>query len=111
RYEPRTADELIRDLSIPEDEAADFRQAVNELLEEKQLVLGSAESVTLPPPGREMVGIFRRHERGFGFLVPDDLTEHGDLFIPPNATKDALTGDRVRAKVHHEPRRGGAGRS
>jgi len=58
-----------------------------------------------------MVGNFRRHERGFGFIVPDELTEHGDLFVPPHQTKEAMTGDRVKARVFHDPRRGGGAKS
>lgn len=111
RYEPRTVRELADDLSIPDDEFDDFRKAVESLLDENRVVLGAAEQVILPPPGREMTGIFRKHERGFGFLIPDELTQHGDLFIPPGQTLDALTGDRVRAKVSRESRRAGGDRS
>ncbi|MFA9478684.1 ribonuclease R [Phycisphaerales bacterium AB-hyl4] len=108
RYEPRTAHELARDLSIPEDEQPAFEEAVRQLLEEGQMVAGSSETLLLPPPGKTMVGIFRKHERGFGFIVPDELTQHGDLFVPPNASMDAMTGDRVSARVRHSPRRGSA---
>jgi ribonuclease R len=108
RYTPSTVDELVRELSItPEDEPL-FRRAVDELIQESQVVLGGEDRVGLPPPGRFMVGVFRGHERGFGFVVPDSPTEHGDLFIPPGNTGDALTGDHVKARVIHEPRRGGA---
>ncbi|MEX0654532.1 MAG: VacB/RNase II family 3'-5' exoribonuclease [Phycisphaeraceae bacterium] len=108
RYEPRTAHQLAQDLSIPESEQPIFEEAVRALLAEGQVVAGTADTLLLPPPGRSMVGIFRKHERGFGFIVPDELTQHGDLFVPPNATMDAMTGDRVRAKVRHQPKRGAA---
>jgi ribonuclease R len=111
RYEPRTVRQLAHDLSIGEEQLKEFQEAADQLLEEGQLVLGSADTIGLPPPGREMVGVFRLHERGFGFLAPDALTEHGDLFIPPDSTLDALTGDRVRAKVIHEKRRATTGKS
>ena len=108
RYQPRTARQLAEELSIPKAQRATFEQAVQQLIDEGQVVLGSAATLVLPPPGNEMLGIFRRHERGFGFLIPDELTQHGDLFVPPNATLDAMTGDRVRARVLHQPRRGRA---
>jgi ribonuclease R len=111
RYEPRTIRQLARDLNIPDDEYDLFCQAAEQLLEQGDLIRGSEETISLPPPGKEMIGSFRRHERGFGFLVPDELTEHGDLFVPPHQTNDAMTGDRVRAKVFHDPRRGGGSRS
>jgi ribonuclease R len=105
RYAPSTARELVADLSIPADQAEVFRRAIDELLESGQVVRGTADTIALPPPGKNMVGTFRRHEKGFGFLVPDDLTEHGDLFIPPGNVGDAMTGDKVKAKVIHEKRR------
>lgn len=112
RYAPSTVQELVEELSIPEDQQDDFVSAIDELLDAKQVVRGTADTIALPPPGSDMVGTFRRHEKGFGFLVPDELTEHGDLFIPPGNVGDAMTGDKVKAKVIHEKRRaGGTGKS
>ena len=75
------------------------------------MVCGSADTIGLPPVGDEVIGRFRSHERGFGFVVPDELAEHGDLFIPPGKSGDAMDGDRVRAKVRRERGREGKGRS
>lgn len=69
-------------------------------------VPGADDNTTLPPPGPEMVGAFRRNRRGFGFVIPDSPNEHGDLYVPPRNTGTALTGDRVRARVMHQPGRG-----
>ena len=112
RYAPSSVDELIDDLNVPAEHADAFRAAIEELLESGQVVRGNNETIALPPPGKEMIGTFRRHERGFGFLVPDELTEHGDLFIPPGSVGDAVTGDKVKARVIHEKGRGNqAGKS
>lgn len=111
RYEPRSVRQLALDLGIDTEHLETFRQAVEELLEEGQVVRGTEDNVSLPPPGREMVGTIRVHERGFGFLVPDEPTEHGDLFIPPGNTLDAISGDRVRAQVFHERGRARGGKS
>lgn len=102
---------MIDDLGITAEQRADFIKAVENLLQNDQLVSGSADTIGLPPVGDEFVGRFRSHERGFGFVVPDELTEHGDLFIPPGKSSDAMDGDRVRAKVRKERGRGGSGRS
>jgi len=110
RYELSTVRQLARDLQIDDEEFDDFHAAIDRLLEDRTLVLGSSDTIALPPPGPEMVGTFRKHERGFGFIIPDELTQHGDLFVPPGRTGDAMTGDRVRAKVRHEGKRG-AGKS
>ncbi|MEM9881682.1 MAG: VacB/RNase II family 3'-5' exoribonuclease [Planctomycetota bacterium] len=111
RYAPSTARELVEDLAVPAEQADLFRRAIDELLAAGQVVRGTADTIALPPPGKNMVGTFRRHEKGFGFLVPDELTEHGDLFIPPGNVGDAMTGDRVKAKVIHEKRRSATGKS
>ena len=77
RYEPRTLRQLMTELDVPKDQQDDFRQAAEKLLDEGQIVLGSENTVGLPPVGDEMVGTYRSHERGFGFIVPDALTAHG----------------------------------
>ncbi len=105
RYQPRQTHQLAQDLGIDPDELDPFRKAVKELISDGQVVLGSSGTIALPPPGREMVGVFRLNERGFGFIVPDHPTQHGDLFVPAPNTGEALTGDRVRARVIHEARR------
>ncbi|MEZ6193303.1 MAG: ribonuclease R [Phycisphaerales bacterium] len=111
RYEPRTLRQLAQDLGVADDEFDQFKAAADALLEDGCVILGSSDTIALPPPGKEMVGVFRAHEKGFGFLQPDELTQHGDLFIPPGATGDAMNGDRVRAKVIHEGKRAGSGKS
>lgn len=111
RYAPSTVRELVDELAVAADQVDAFRTAIDELLESGQVVRGSADTIALPPPGKDMVGTFRRHEKGFGFLMPDELTEHGDLFIPPGNVGDAMTGDRVKAKVIHEKRRSSTGKS
>lgn len=111
RYEPRTLRQLAHDLGVEDAEFGQFKSAAEALLEDGCVILGSSDTIALPPPGKEMVGVFRAHEKGFGFLQPDELTQHGDLFIPPGSTGDAMNGDRVRAKVIHEGRRAGTGKS
>ena len=87
-------------MGIQEVEYPAFREAVKTLMKAGRVVLGGGNSI-LPSPqasGR-IEGIFRGNPRGFGFVVPESPTEHGDLFIPPPATLGALTGDRVLARI------------
>ena len=42
-------------------------------------------------------GIFRRHERGFGFVVVED--QEDDIYIAKEDSKDAFSGDRVLVKL------------
>jgi ribonuclease R len=101
RYQPVQVNLLAKTLGIDAEDKDTFREAVAHLLESGQVVHGAADAICLPPMGREVVGTFRRNEKGFGFIIPDPdkRTGHGDLFIPQGNTLDAMTGDRVRAKV------------
>ena len=108
-YQPGTVDELCEAMKIPDGQRDAFREAIDRLLDEGHVVAGTEDTIALPPPGDTMTGTLRRHEKGFGFLQPDTPTEHGDLFIPPGQLGDAMTGDRVRAKVVRERGRGGDG--
>lgn len=111
RYRPRTLRELANELGISHDDYESFGEVVTGLLDEGQVVRSSENAITLPPPGPEVVGTFRGHEKGFGFLIPQDNFDHGDLFVPPGQTLDAMTGDIVRAKVKHDAKRGGGAKS
>lgn len=111
RYEPRTLRQLAQDLGVSDADFSEFQEAAQSLLDDGCVILGSSDTIALPPPGKHMVGVFRAHEKGFGFLQPDELTQHGDLFIPPGSAGDAMNGDRVRARVIHEGKRAGSGKS
>ena len=46
---------------------------------------------------RFIEGIFRRHERGFGFVIGED--QEDDIYIAKEDSKDAFSGDRVLVKL------------
>ena len=37
-------------------------------------------------------------QRGFGFILPEVRHREGDLFVPEGNLRDAITGDKVRAR-------------
>jgi len=47
-------------------------------------------------------GTFSYHRNGYGFVTPD-AAGHEDIFIPPNATGDALPGDKVLVAITDRP--------
>jgi len=110
RYQPVTSRELADQLGVADNDRPQFRQLIKELIDENQVLFGSDDTIAIPPPGREMVGHFRLHPKGFGFIIPEGATPFGDLFVPPGSTNNGMTGDLVRAKVINE-RRGSKGAS
>lgn len=106
-YQPLKVRALARTLNIPDEDYKAFNQSVDTLRREGRIVLGPRSSVCLPEMTDRLVGTFEATTRGFGFLRPDTPTAQGDLFIPPGAALDAITGDRVVARVTRRSSRGG----
>ncbi len=107
KYRPMRAPKLARAMGIADAHQGDFHDAVDALRRSGRVVLGSNNAVSLPHRGGQIVGVFRGNPRGFGFVVPDEDTAHGDLYIPEGETLDAVTGDRVMCHVFSRGKRGG----
>jgi ribonuclease R len=46
-------------------------------------------------------GTLRMHQRGFGFVIPDDPSHYSkDIFIPKQMTGQAVDGDRVEVEIN-----------
>ena len=100
RYTPTNVAQIIDDLGI--DDPPAFRAELAELAEEGIVSLNQQGFVALPSygDGQQIIeGEFRGTTRGFGFLRSDIKTREGDLFIPPDNTLGALSGDRVKVGV------------
>jgi ribonuclease R len=106
-YQPMETRRLARAMGIAEAEYGDFHDAVDALRRVGRVVLGSGNAVMLPQPRGEVVGTYRGNPRGFGFVVPDEDTVHGDLFIAPGGSLDAVTGDTVQCRVVRRGQREG----
>jgi ribonuclease R len=109
-YTAAPPEQVARDLRVPTDEFPEFMQAVRDLAAAGDIVYSKDHSLALPKMGEEITGTLRKNIKGFGFIKTLKPTAHGDLFVPPDAMLDALTGDTVRAKVV-QSRRGDDGRS
>ncbi len=98
-YRPMKGPKLAKAMGIAEAEHGDFHDAVDALRRVGRVVLGTDNAVMLPHPPNQISGIFRANPRGFGFVVPDMATAHGDLYIGKGDTLDAVTGDRVLCQI------------
>jgi ribonuclease R len=106
-YRPLEVRRLARAMGLAEAEYGDFHDSVDALRRVGRVVLGSGNAVMLPQPRGEVVGRYRANPRGFGFVVPDEPTVHGDLYVAPGQSLDAVTGDTVQCRVLRRGQRDG----
>ncbi len=106
-YTPVKVGQLARALGVESDAYPEFKLAFDELRRAGHVIIGSGNLVTLPSMAGQIVGTFRKNVKGFGFVIPLEANAHGDLFIPPDSTADAMTGDTVLAKATRKGKRGG----
>jgi ribonuclease R len=106
-YTPLKLSPLAKALGVSSEDYPQFKLAFEELRRAGHVMIGAGNLVRLPPLSGQIIGTFRANPRGFGFVTPLEPNLHGDLFIPPSATAEAMTGDIVAAKVVKEGKRAG----
>src|SRR4051812_21237681 len=95
-YKPITLKAMSRRFGVGPEDYADFRATVKGLVKEGKLDLAKDKSLSRPSEKGATVGTFRRSSKGFGFVRPKGSVGQGrlnDIFIPPDASLDASTGD------------------
>ena len=108
-YAPLKLAQLARTLNVSQEDYPQFKLAFEELRRAGHVVIGTKSLVSLVPMSGRITGTFRANPKGFGFVIPLEPSSHGDLFIPPDATAEAMTGDIVLAKVVKKGKRAGPG--
>jgi ribonuclease R len=98
-YRPSSHETIARHMQVPEDELDIFSTAIDGLVADEKIIVGTDEMLHLPKFPDEITGRFRLNQRGFGFVIPDEPFREGDLFIPKGENRDAVSGDTVRAAV------------
>jgi ribonuclease R len=106
-YEPLKLSQLAKTLGVSSEDYPQFKEAFDQLRQAGHVVIGARNLISLPALAGQIIGTFRANPRGFGFIVPREPNSHGDLFVPPDATGDAMSGDIVVAKVKRKGKRGG----
>jgi ribonuclease R len=119
--------ELVLELGLRSSQARELKRALKELARRRKILLlkkghfvlagrpghpeGHREVVSeagaAPRPhgasgarrGGLVTGRLIGHRDGYGFVVPDDPSLGGDIFIPPPGMASALHGDRVEVHV------------
>jgi ribonuclease R len=108
-YRPITLKAMSRELGVPPEDYAEFRANVKRLIREGKLEVARDKALSLPDRSGMVVGQFRRAAKGFGFVRPQGTGRGTDqIYIPPEATRDASSGDEVTVKITRPARRGGS---
>jgi len=106
-YQPLKQRALAHSLRVTDQEYSTFRQALDQLHRQGDIAIGPGSKICLPEMAGQLVGTFESTSKGFGFIRPDKPFVQGDLFIPEGQSLDAITGDKVLAKVIKQDKRGG----
>jgi ribonuclease R len=107
-YRPITLKAMSRRLKVGADDYAEFRSAVKGLVKEGKLELGRDKTLKKPDRAGAIIGLFRRSSKGFGFVRPHKALSSADqIYIPPDAARDASSGDEVVVKITKRPKRPG----
>jgi ribonuclease R len=81
---------------------------VKGLIREGRLDCAKDRTLRKPPTHGAIIGLFRRSPKGFGFVRPHTLCEKIDqIYIPPDAGRDASSGDEVVVKITKRPKQPG----
>jgi ribonuclease R len=106
-YKPLKLTHLAKELGVGAEDYPQFKLAFDLLQQAGHVVIGAGNLISLPSVSSRFIGKFRANPKGFGFVIPLELSAHGDLFIPPGQTADAMNGDTVVAKVVRKGLRAG----
>jgi ribonuclease R len=109
-YTPVGPRRLATDIGLPKEKFAGFQAALEQLRNDKQVVIDSKKNINLPAMGHRVIGTFRANERGFGFIIPLQANAYGDLFVSPADTGGAMNNDIVAARAIKKGHRDGQAR-
>lgn len=98
-YKPMKFKDLAGFLQVPRNSKNDLKLVLDQLLSKGTIILDPQGRYRVPGDDVK-VGTFSGTQRGFGFVVLESGEE--DIFIPAEATKGALHGDRVAAVIKEE---------
>ncbi|MEW8973814.1 MAG: ribonuclease R [Tissierellaceae bacterium] len=97
-YKPMIKEELLVKFEMGTSDKKEFYKILDSLEREGLIIKTSNEKYGAVNSDYLVVGTLQGHERGFGFVVPDDPSRE-DIFIPAENMDGAMNGDRVIANI------------
>jgi len=103
---PLAFKEIVYGMDLNRKEARALKRIIRSMVRDGELVM-TRKGLYGPPEDMSLIsGYFEPHKDGYGFVVPEKPGER-DIFIPPRATTNAMTHDRVLVRVENRQRREG----
>ncbi len=97
-YKPMLKEELLINFGLEAKDKKDFYKILDSLEREGLIIKAANERYGAINKDYLVVGRLEGHERGFGFVVPDEPLRE-DIFIPAENMDGAMHGDRVIANI------------
>ncbi|SCG83020.1 ribonuclease R [Proteiniborus sp. DW1] len=97
-YKPMLREELARAFEIEPVDYRDFFKLLDEMENEGLIIKTHKDRYGIPEKMNLVVGRLQCHQRGFGFLIPDNK-ELKDVFVSAQDMNGALHGDKVVVRL------------
>jgi ribonuclease R len=97
-YRPMSKEELAVEFDMGKDDLKAFYQVIYGMEKEGLVVKTRNGKYGLIDNDYLITGKLQGHEKGFGFLIPDDKTRK-DIFIPAENMNGAMHGDKVIVNI------------
>lgn len=98
-YKPMKFKDMVGFLQVPRNAKNELKIALDQLISKGSIIVDAQGRYRVPGDDVK-VGIFAGNQRGFGFVTIEG--EDQDIFIPGDATKGALHGDKVMIGIKEE---------
>ncbi|VBB07542.1 cold shock protein [Lucifera butyrica] len=107
-YKPLAFEDLAEEMQLGVKELSALWQALKELEANADVIKTRFDKYGLPERMNLVVGRLAIHNKGYGFVIPENPSEEGDVFVAADVMMNAMNNDRVVARIHR--RQQGAGK-
>ncbi len=94
---PFTFNELVKAFSVPREQRADFKNALNEMIVSGEIIKTRENRYALPAKVDVLTGRLSCHRDGYGFVTPEEGGD--DIFVPARFLRENMHGDKVAVRV------------
>jgi ribonuclease R len=98
-YKPMTFEELKEALNVPDEDIQKFRDILQEMEKNGEVILTRSKRYGLPERMNLFVGILQGHPKGFGFVLSERPGED-DVYVALEDMNGAMHNDRVVVRLH-----------